>query len=99
MSLNNEKKKRFRNIGHDLKPTVTVAGKGLTESVIKEIKRCLEDHELVKVKIAITDRDVRKAVVQDMSKRTKSELVQEIGKVALIYRPSNKKDIKTSNVR
>lgn len=99
MSLNNEKKKRFRNIGHDLKPTVTVAGKGLTESVIKEIKRCLEDHELVKVKIAITDRDARKAVVQDMSKRTKSELVQEIGKVALIYRPSNKKDIKTSNVR
>ncbi len=99
MSLTNEKKKRFRNIGHDLKPTVTVAGKGLTESVIKEIKRCLEDHELVKVKIAITDRDVRKTVVQDMSKRTKSELVQEIGKVALIYRPSNKKDIKTSNVR
>lgn len=99
MSLTNEKKKRFRNIGHDLKPTVTVAGKGLTENVLNEIKRCLEDHELVKVKIAITDRDARKTVVQEMAQRTKSEIVQEIGKVALIYRPSNKKDIKTSNVR
>lgn len=99
MSLTNANKKLFRNIGHDLKPTVMVAGKGLSENVLNEINRALDDHELIKVKLAITDRDVRKTVIQDMAKKTRSELVQEIGKMALIYRPSKKPDLKTSNIR
>ena len=41
-------KKKFRAIGHHLKPIVTVAGNGLSESVMSEISRALTDHELIK---------------------------------------------------
>ncbi len=99
MPLSPEKKKSFRNIGHDLKPTVTVAGNGLSEGVINELNRALSDHELIKVKLAITDRELRKQLVAELSRKTRAEVVQEIGKVALIYRASDKPNLKTSNLR
>ena len=99
MSLTNQNKKFYRNIGHNLNPIVIVAGKGLSDGVLAELDRALEDHELIKVKIAIVDREIRKACVQEMCLTLNAEAVQEIGKVALIYRKSRKKELKTSNVR
>lgn len=99
MTLSNEHKKHFRNIGHNLKPIVIIAGKGLTEGVYAELERALEDHELIKIKIAIVDRDIRKEVVQEVCAHLNATLIQEIGKVALIYRQSRKENLKNSNVR
>ncbi len=99
MPLSPENKKLFRNIGHNLKPTVTVAGNGLSEGVVNELNRALADHELIKVKLAITDREIRKQLVSDLCKKTRAEIVQEIGKVALIFRASDKPNLKTSNLR
>lgn len=99
MALQKEQQKHLRNIGHNLNPVVTVAGKGLTEGVINEINRALDDHELIKLKLAIIDRDIRKQAVTEICSQTKADLVQEIGKVALIFRASDKPNLKTSNVR
>lgn len=99
MPLSREKIKQYKTIGHNLKPIVTIAQNGLSEGVLGEFERALTDHELVKVKISVTDRDKRKQAALELSTKSGSELIQEIGKVALYYRVSNKKDIKTSNVR
>ncbi len=99
MSLPNDRKKHFRNLGHKLNPIVTVAGNGLTENVLAEIERALVDHGLIKIKVAITDRDIRKEVIQEICKASKAQLIQEIGKIALILRESDKPKIKTSNIR
>lgn len=99
MSLSKENLKLFRNIGHNLKPIVTVAGNGLSDNVIAELNRALNDHELIKVKVAIVDREIRKTVIHEMGKTLGASLVQEIGKVALIFRASDKPNLKTSNVR
>ena len=99
MSISTDLKKRFRTLGHNLKPVVIVAGKGLTEGVIAELERALEDHELVKIKIAVTDRELRKEVIHEICQVTNSELIQEIGKVALLYREARKPKLKTSNIR
>ncbi|WP_086930796.1 YhbY family RNA-binding protein [Agarilytica rhodophyticola] len=99
MSMSNESKKHYRLIGHNLKPVVTVAGKGLTDSVVAEIDRALGDHELIKAKIAITDRDIRKQVVAEICNQLNAENVQEIGKVVLLFRASDKPTLKTSNIR
>ena len=60
MSLKASQKKNLRGQAHHLKPTVIVADKGLSDSVIAEINRALNDHELIKVKLR-GDRDVRQA--------------------------------------
>ncbi|MFL0810323.1 MAG: ribosome assembly RNA-binding protein YhbY [Agarilytica sp.] len=99
MAISKEQQKHLRNIGHNLNPVVTVAGKGLTDGVINEVNRALNDHELIKIKVAIVDRELRKQAVAELCKNTKAQVVQEIGKVALLYRVSDKPNLKTSNVR
>ncbi len=99
MPLSTDRKKQYRTLGHGLKPVVTVAGNGLSDTVINELNRALDDHELIKVKLVIADRELRAQVITEMSKKVKSEIVQEIGKVALIYREAKKPNLKLSNVR
>lgn len=66
-----------------------VGGKGLTDAVVAEVDAALEHHELIKVKVAASDdRDARDATIADLAKRTDAALVQRIGHVAVLYRPS-----------
>lgn len=94
----NEIKKRYRQIGHNLNPIVTIAGKGLSENVLAELDRALEDHELIKVKFAITDREARSQLINEMCSLMNASLIQEIGKVALIFRAAKKSKPHTSNL-
>jgi len=98
MPLSNDRKKHFRTLGHKLNPIVTIAGNGLSEGVIAELNRALDDHELIKVKLAITERDERKELVQELIQLPNVELIQEIGKVVLLYRPNKKPNPKLSNI-
>ena len=97
MSLSNEQKKHYRAIGHNLNPIVTIASNGLSESVANEIERALSDHELIKIKLAIGDRGARKAAVDAICELTHADVVQEIGKVAIIFREAKQPNPKLSN--
>ncbi|WP_067515221.1 YhbY family RNA-binding protein [Endozoicomonas ascidiicola] len=98
MSLNAAKKKHFRSIGHNLNPVVMVADKGLTEGVVEETMRALNDHELIKVKFAIGDRDARQQLISQLLSATNSDLIQTIGKIALIFKPAKKPNPALSNL-
>lgn len=98
MSFTNEQKKHYRSIGHGLNPVVTISSNGLSESVMTEIERALNDHELIKVKVAVDDKTARKELIGLISKQTQSTVVQEIGKVALLLRPAKKPNPKLSNL-
>ena len=54
-ALSIHERKRLRQIGHVLNPVVMIGGQGLTDAVIEETLRALNDHELIKVKIAGED--------------------------------------------
>jgi len=98
MILNNQQKKRFRTIGHQLQPVVTVAGKGITENILTETTRALTDHELIKVKVAIGDREEKAAAITTILEVTDAALVQSIGSIILIYKPAAKPNPKLSNI-
>lgn len=98
MTLSNDDKKHLRGIGHGLKPIVTVAGNGLSENVLAELNRALDDHELIKVKFVFEDRNDKKAVMADLCAQTHAELVQTIGHIALIYRKAARPNPRLSNL-
>jgi RNA-binding protein len=98
MPISSDRKKQFRSIGHKLNPIVTIAGNGLSDGVLLELNRALDDHELIKVKLSIEDRDDRKAMTAQLQALPNIELVQEIGKVVLLYRGNKKADPKLSNL-
>ena len=78
--------------------TVTVSGNGLSEGVLAELDRALEQHELIKIKLAVGDRDARATVSDELCNRTGADLVQSIGNIALIMRRAAKPDPKLSNL-
>ena len=94
----NQDIKQLRAIGHKLNPVVTIAGNGLTESVLAELERALGDHELIKVKLAVGSRDARSAVAQEICDRSGAELVQSIGNVVVILRRAATPDPRLSNL-
>ena len=96
--MKNDRKKYLRTIGHGLKPVVTVAGKGLTESVVAEIDRALKDHELIKIKLTVGERDIKKKAIDDICSQLNAEAVQTIGHILLLYRAAKKPDPKLSNL-
>jgi|SRR5690554_586359 len=98
MSSNSERKKQFRSLGHNLKPIVTIADNGLSEGALSELNRALDDHELIKVKLAIAERDERQQITDAIAKLPKTEVIQQIGKVLLLFRAAKKPNPKLSNL-
>ncbi|HFE9863847.1 TPA: YhbY family RNA-binding protein, partial [Acinetobacter baumannii] len=74
-ALSIHERKRLRQIGHVLNPVVMIGGQGLTDAVIEETLRALNDHELIKVKIAGEDREARAAVIDAIVEATGAEAV------------------------
>ena len=94
----NKDLKQLRAIGHKLKPVVTVAGNGLTESVMSELERALSDHELIKIKLAVGSREARTEITREICDRSGADLIQSIGNVLVIMRRSAKPDPRLSNL-
>ncbi len=97
-ALSIQERKRLRQIGHALNPVVMLGGQGLTENVIEETNRALNDHELIKVKIAGEDSEARVAAINEIAQVTGAEIVQTIGKIALLYKKAAKQNPKLSNL-
>ena len=90
--------RQLRAQAHSLRPVVTVAGKGLAPSVLEELERALNDHELIKVKVAVGDRDQREVVITALCNQTGALLVQRIGNIATLLRRNPEADPRKSNL-
>lgn len=92
-ALSNPQKRYLRGLAHDLKPVVMVGAKGITASVVAELDSALDQHELVKVKVAAEDRESRDAFIADLATQATAELVSRIGHTAVLYRRSKDKPL------
>ncbi|AVQ07445.1 TPA: ribosome assembly RNA-binding protein YhbY [Xanthomonas vasicola pv. zeae] len=81
----------LRGQAHDLKALLQTGGKGVTPAFLAELEEVLERHELIKVKVASEDRETRDTLIAELIEQTGSALVQRIGHVAILYRPSKEK--------
>ena len=91
MNLTESQKKYLRGLGHPLKPVIMVGDAGLSESLLAEFSSTLDHHELIKVKVRAGDRDARDAMIAQLCETAAAALIQRIGNVALIYKPSDDK--------
>ena len=72
---------------HDLKPFVMIGQHGLSDSVVNELESTLLKHELLKIKLRVSDRKEKQQIVDKIILLSKAVLVQVIGGVLVIYRP------------
>ena len=81
----------LRGQAHDLKPLLQIGNKGVTPAFLAELDAVLEQHELVKVKVAGEDREARDAMIGELAEKVDAALVQRIGHTAVLYRPSKER--------
>ena len=98
MSLSPEQRREYRAIAHNLKPVIIVGDKGLSEGLQEELERALNDHELIKIKVSSQDRETRHEAITALCESSGAELVQTIGKIAVILRRAKKPNPKLSNL-
>ncbi len=80
------RRSELRADAHVLKPVVLIGESGLTPAVLREIDCHLVAHTLIKVRIFAEDRQVRLAMSQEICERLQAALVQQIGKMIVLYR-------------
>ncbi|MCG6976663.1 MAG: ribosome assembly RNA-binding protein YhbY [Acidiferrobacterales bacterium] len=88
MSLTGKQRHYLRGLAHHSKPIVTLGDAGATAAVMLEIEQALDHHELVKLKLRVGDRQARHETLEQICTETGAEAVQEIGQMAVIYRPA-----------
>lgn len=89
--MTSKQRQALRALAHHLRPVVQIGHDGLSDSVTAQVEAALAAHELIKVKIdpdAPVERDEAGGL---LGERTRSELVQAIGHVVVLYRRRPKK--------
>ena len=95
--MDNKTRRKYRSIAHHLKPVVLLGEAGLSDAVIAETERALNDHELIKIRIS-SDRDERAVQQQQLQDRCAAEVVQSIGRTLVLFRKNPKPNPKLSNL-
>lgn len=90
-ALTGKQRRYLRGLAHDLKPIVLVGQKGVTDTVIENLRAALLAHELVKVKVH--EADDAEAAAEALHTGAKAQLVQHIGKTLLFYKAHPKKPV------
>ncbi len=86
MPLNSQQRKTLKAKAHHLKPLIRVGQKGITDNLIEEAIQTLDRHELVKVHIAMEDRQERNDCAEEIASRCTAEIVNQIGKTCVLYK-------------
>jgi RNA-binding protein len=94
LTVTSAQRRFLRARAHGLEPTVMIGNAGLTPALVKEVDRSLTKHELIKIRSLVGDRDQRETMLNELAAQLSAAPVQHIGKILVLYRPSEKAVIK-----
>jgi RNA-binding protein len=94
MALSSKQVRYLRSLAHGLNPAVQLGKGGYSKALVTEVARNLADHELIKVRLGGDDRVEFAAQAETLASDPDSALVQTIGRIAVLYRPSEEKLIR-----
>ncbi|MDR1425133.1 MAG: YhbY family RNA-binding protein [Azoarcus sp.] len=87
IELSPAERRDLRARAHAIDPVVTVAGNGLAPTVLAEIERSLQAHELIKVRTQGIERAEREALLIELCDKLDAAPVQRIGNILIVWRP------------
>lgn len=84
--LTGAQKTFLRGLGQRLDPSLKVGKSGLTPEFFRELQRCLNQDELVKIRFLGADRDERATLCDQLADEGRCVCVGAVGHTALFYR-------------
>ncbi len=88
--LTGKEKRYLRGIASTKKAIVLIGKEGISPTLVDSLDKALEAHELVKCSILKNCAEDMKEVAFDLAALTRSELIQSVGRVFVLYRRSKK---------
>lgn len=85
-ALTPAQRRDLRAAAHHLNAVVSISQKGLTPTVLQEIDRCLNAHELIKVRLYGIERADRSALELEICQALGCAPVQHIGNLLVLWR-------------
>jgi len=79
-------RRHLRGLGHHLQPVVHCGKEGLSPALVAAVDSALGTHELIKVKLNENTDGSRHDLSASLAEGTASELVEVLGRTALLYR-------------
>ena len=79
----------LRSQAHHLDPVVLLGANGLTNAVLHEIDRALNDHEL---RVPSDDREELESIYAEVAEKLGAARVQMIGKLLIFWRPADESE-------
>ena len=83
----------LKSLANNLTPLLQVGKNGISEGLIEQIDKLLEDHELVKITVLQNSPVTAKEITEEILESTGAEFVQQIGNKLTIYRESKENKI------
>ena len=86
--LTGKQKRYLRSLAHKTDPTFQIGKSGINENMCNQISDTLEKRELVKIHILQNNFDDKNDLAIQLASSTKSEVVQIIGSMIVLYKES-----------
>lgn len=98
--LTNKQRAYLKGLANSLNPVFQVGKNGVVPSVTEAVDDCLEANELIKISVLNNCDEPVRDIAEQLGGRTRSEVVQVIGKKIVLYRESkNNKKIELPKVK
>ncbi|MBQ6415153.1 MAG: ribosome assembly RNA-binding protein YhbY [Butyrivibrio sp.] len=87
MTLTSKQRAFLKGLAADLEPVFQIGKSSVTPEVTSAITEAFNTHELIKITILKNCLDDVKEVANTVAERTRSDLVQVIGRKFVLYKP------------
>jgi RNA-binding protein len=78
----------LKSLAMNIDPVFQIGKASLTPEVIKSVRDAIDKRELVKGSVQKSCMDDPRAIAEVLAERTRSELVQVIGRKIVLYKPA-----------
>lgn len=91
--LTGKQKSYLRSLAQNEPALFQIGKDGLSDNLIQTVDDALRTHELVKIKLLKTVSEDTDEIIFDLAMNTKSEVVQKIGRIVVLYRKAKEPKI------
>ena len=90
MELRGKQKRFLRSQAHHLQPIFQIGKGGINSAMLVQINEAIEKRELIKVTLLQNTDEIAEDVARILEEEVQCEIVQIIGRVLVLYKPSSK---------
>ncbi len=91
--LTSKQRSKLKSLAANISPIGQVGKEGIGENMLASFSDCLEKRELIKINILENADGDPKELGRELAEKLSAECVIVIGRKAVLYRKSNRKDI------